>query len=930
LGDSADLEQQLAESRARETALADVLGLMRRAPGELSVVLDAVLDRAASLCGAERASIHVLDGEVYRTAAFWGLRNPEYERVAYETTRTPGRETLIGRTALERTVVHIPDVLADREYIARDLQVLGGYRTMLGVPLFRGDTVAGVFVLTRNEVRPFADREIALVRAFADQAVVAVENARLLKGTTDALDRQTAISEVLKDMSHSVFDLERVLESVAMNAVRLCAADNGSIAQLKADGWRLVANVGDIDPESMERNWGNQPIDADRRSLTGRVLMDRKTVAIVDARADPEYDTGAGIFNVRSLIGVPLKRGNDIVGVLILRRAEPNAFTPEQISLLETFADQASIAIENVRLFNETKEALERQTATSEILRVIAGSPTEVQPVLDAIAESAARVCGATDAHVYRVEGDVLKQWAHFGPIPGLSEGESLPLSRGSVIGRSIVDRSAIHTQDAANLDPVEYPISVQLQRRWGYRTALSVPLMRHGVGIGGIAIRRMEVQPFTPKQIELLETFADQAVIAIENVRLFNETKEALEQQTAISEVLKVISGSAFALKPILETITESAARLCDADLGWTGSMQTVAGLGGLREVPARWARTDELRHRFDSLAVLSPPPSGDLRPSVLGLAFREQRTIHISDITTQPDLLQVSKGVRVTDSRTVLAVPMLHGGESLGVMVLTRVTVRPFSPREVQLVETFADQAAIAIANVELFQTVERQRQELSRFLSPQVAALITSEDGAKLLEGHRRPITVVFCDLRNFTAFAESAEPEEVLGVLREYHRTMGELIVEHQGTLEHFAGDGMMVFFNDPLPVERHELQAVRMTLSMRARFDEMALGWRKRGYELGFGVGIATGYATLGRIGFEGRYDYGAIGNVVILAQRLSAEAKAGQILLSQRVHAAVEPDAETTAVGEVALKGFTRPVPAFAADSLKSPAPVRP
>jgi adenylate cyclase len=284
----------------------------------------------------------------------------------------------------------------------------------------------------------------------------------------------------------------------------------------------------------------------------------------------------------------------------------------------------------------------------------------------------------------------------------------------------------------------------------------------------------------------------------------------------------------------------------------------------------------------------------------------------------------------VRVTESRTVLAVPMLHGGESLGVMVLTRVTVRPFSPREVQLVETFADQAAIAIANVELFQTVERQRQELTRFLSPQVAALITSEEGGKMLEGHRRQITVAFCDLRGFTAFAETAEPEEVLGVLRDYHRVMGELIVEHQGTLEHFAGDGMMVFFNDPLPVGRHELQAVRMACAMRDRFEEMARAWQKRGYELGFGVGIATGYATLGRIGFEGRYDYGAIGNVVILAQRLSAEAKAGQILLSQRVHAAVEADADTTAVGDLALKGFTRPVPAFAAVSVKTPTPVRP
>jgi class 3 adenylate cyclase len=452
----------------------------------------------------------------------------------------------------------------------------------------------------------------------------------------------------------------------------------------------------------------------------------------------------------------------------------------------------------------------------------------------------------------------------------------------------------------------------------------IGAPLTRGEDIVGVLILRRHDPKPFTTDEIHLLETFADQASIAIENVRLFEETKEALEQQTAISEVLKVISGSAFDLKPILETITESAARLCDADLGWTGSIQTVDGLGGLKDVPARWARTDELRRRFDSLEVLSP--GGDLRPSVLGLAFREKRTIHIPDIATRPDLLEVSRGVRITESRTVLAVPMLHGGESLGVMVLTRVAVRPFSQREVHLVETFADQAAIAIANVELFQTVERQRGELSRFLSPQVAALVTSVEGAKMLEGHRRQITVAFCDLRNFTAFAETAEPEEVLGVLRDYHRAMGELIVEHKGTLEHFAGDGMMVFFNDPLPVERHELQAVGMACAMRDRFDQMARAWQKRGYELGFGVGIATGYATLGRIGFEGRYDYGAIGNVVILAQRLSAEAKAGQILLSQRVHAAVEADAETTSIGDLALKGFTRPVPAFAAESVRAKA----
>jgi class 3 adenylate cyclase/putative methionine-R-sulfoxide reductase with GAF domain len=559
--------------------------------------------------------------------------------------------------------------------------------------------------------------------------------------------RESALGAVLGIMRRAPDDVVAVLESVAMNAVRLCAADNGSIAQLKSDGWRLVANVGDMDRDKIERNWGNQPIEANRRSLTGRVLMDRRTTTIVDAQADPEYDAGSGVFNVRSLIGVPLMRGEDIVGVLILRREEPTPFTPEQIHLLETFADQASIAIENARLFNDTKDALDRQTAIGDVLRTIGSAAFDLELILEEVAKHAARLCKAENVVIFRTFGNTYRLAA--GPVPANPDFDRIvganpqPIGLDTIVGRSHLEARPIQVADA-----VDY-----------YRNA------------------------------------------------------------------------------------TGSAAELA-----------------------------------------------------------------------------------RVRKVRTLLAVPLIRDGIVLGVISLTRSTVHPFTAEAVDLVSTFADQAAIAIANVELFQTVERQRQELSRFLSPQVADLVTSEDGAKLLEGHRRQITVVFCDLRNFTAFAESAEPEEVLGVLRDYHRAMGELIVEHRGTLEHFAGDGMMVFFNDPLPVERHELQAVGMACAMRDRFDQMARGWQKRGYELGFGVGIATGYATLGRIGFEGRYDYGAIGNVVILAQRLSAEAKAGQILLSQRVHAAVEADAETTSIGDLALKGFTRPVPAFAADSVRAKA----
>ena len=715
MGGAADLERELAESRAREAALAAVLGIMRRAPGELVAVLEAVLDRAASLCGAERASIHLLDGDVYRTAAFWGPRNPEYERVAYDTPRKPGRETLIGRTALERAVVHIPDALSDPEYTATDLQRIGGYRTMLGVPLFRGESVAGVFVLTRDEVRPFSDREIALVRAFADQAVVAVENARLLKGTNDALERQTAISGVLKDMSQSVFDLEKVLESVAMNAVRLCAADNGSIAQLKSDGWRLVANVGDIDQESMERNWGNQPIEANRRSLTGRVLMDRRTTTIVDAQADPEYDAGVGVFNVRSMIGAPLTRGEDIVGVLILRRQEPKAFTPEEIRLLETFADQASIAIENVRLFDETKEALDRQNATAEVLKVMSASPFDLAPVLQSLVDTAARLSDADNCVIFRRHGDILRLAASslgtgsavvqvFGERP-------LQLDRTTITSRAVLDARTVHLPDAS-MDPT----IVMLQERPEYlertgvapdqvrqRSGLSVPLIRETEVIGAFTLWRYAVRPFSPPEIELVETFARQAVIAIENVRLFNETRDALAQQTATADVLQVISRSAFDLRTVFEAMLERAVAICAAEWGSIqqfedGALVPTVQIGGTPE----WRELNAAKRYTPG------------RGTVNGRVLLEKRTVHIPDVLADPEY-GWREGAAVGAYRTSLVVPLIRDDRVIGSFAMSRGEVRPFSEQEIRLIETFARQAVIAIENARLFtETKESLEQQ------------------------------------------------------------------------------------------------------------------------------------------------------------------------------------------------------------------------
>jgi class 3 adenylate cyclase len=252
-----------------------------------------------------------------------------------------------------------------------------------------------------------------------------------------------------------------------------------------------------------------------------------------------------------------------------------------------------------------------------------------------------------------------------------------------------------------------------------------------------------------------------------------------------------------------------------------------------------------------------------------------------------------------------------------------MQRTEVRPFTDSEIALVTTFADQAVLAIANVELYETVERQRASLASF-APHVAGLLTRPDGENLLAGHRREITALFSDMRGFTAFAETAEPEELFSVLCDYHEAVGQIALGNGGMVEHFAGDGFMIFFNDPTPLPDHPMAAVRTALAMQQRFAELAVGWQRRGYELGIGIGISVGYATLGRIGFEGRYDYAGVGAVTNLAARLSSAAAAGEILVSQRMLGMIEDGVRSEPAGDLELKGFSHPVPAYRVTGLRS------
>ena len=477
--------------------------------------------------------------------------------------------------------------------------------------------------------------------------------------------------------------------------------------------------------------------------------------------------------------------------------------------------------------------------------------------------------------------------------------------------------------KEALALLPEEKPdlllVDIVMPEMNGYEVTKAVradPAWRHVPVImitatgGADLVRSLEAgaDDFVSKPFDKNELLA--RVKSLIRVKSYHDDlADALDRQTAIGDVLKEVGKATRDAEPVFKAVIDHAQRLCRADN--VGLYRREGDLFHLVANSTSMPTFREYAHAH---------PQSLSATGVVGRVARLGQTVLIPDIDADPDYPIESRDRLRVDipAKQLLGVPLLLDGAVIGVISLVWAESRPVPDREVQLVQTFADQAALAVNNVRLFQTVERQREELSRYLSPQIGQLITSEEGKRLLDGHRRAVTVVFCDLRGFTPFSETVEPEEVLGVLRTYHGAMGELIAGYGGTLEHFEGDGMMVFFNDPVETQDHEVCAVRMAMAMRDRFAEIAMVWKRKGYDLAFGVGISVGYATLGRIGYEGRYDYAAIGNVTILAQRLSARAEGGQILVSQRLNAAVEDRVETEPLGELELKGFSRPVPAFA------------
>ena len=713
--ENARLITETRKALEQQTATAEVLQVINSSPGDLAPVFDAILEKAMRLCNAAFGGLYTYDGERFPVAALRGLPPALVEFFRESRTVSARTRRLIDGEA----IVHIADITELEDYKVRKhagrrlLGDLAEARTVIWAALRREKELLGVISMYRTEVRAFSDSEIAVLQSFAAQAVIAMENARLINETREALEQQTATAEVLEVINSSPGDLTPVFDTMLEKATSLCAAAFGVLHIYDGERFHAVSTLGVpgayadyLKRDSPEFGSGTGP---------ARVLAGERVVHIVNMVDTEAYRAGepnrraiVDLGGARSALGVPLLKDEVVLGHFTIYRQQVRPFTEKQIALLQSFAAQAVIAMENARLLTETRDALEQQTATAEILRVISGSPTDLQPTFDAIVANATILSRAEAGGVFRFDGSLIHFVAHYGWSADVLEAvqRSFPIRPGrhSAAARAILTREVAHIPDAA-ADP-EYALPAMLQT--GVHTVLSVPILQDGNPVGVITVTRREVAPFSQAQIDLLKTFADQAVIAIENVRLFNETREALEQQTATAEVLQVVNSSPGDLTPVFDAILEKAHTLCGASHGVLATydgehFRAVA----THELPTPFAEL--LRQPF------RPEPGGPQEQLLRG-----EGLVHIPDasVLTGPGWeTPRTRAAREAGLRALLMLPLRKDGRLLGYITANRREPGPFTDKQIALLENFAAQAVIAMENARLLGELRNRTAELVR---------------------------------------------------------------------------------------------------------------------------------------------------------------------------------------------------------------------
>jgi GAF domain-containing protein len=804
---------QVTEALEQQTATSEILRAIAQTQTDAQPVFDTIVRAAARLCDAPVSALFLTDGRMLYHRADHGSSPEALAAQRGRFPRVVEMDTTPGMAILTRTVAHVPDTEEPSapDFVRQSGRRLG-FRTVIAVPMMRDGEPVGALSVTRRDAGRFSEAEVALLKTFADQAVIAIENVRLFtelqasnRELTRALDTQTATSDILRVISHSQTDVQPVFEAIVHSAVRLLRARSGTLSRIVGDQIELAAHTSTDDAgDAATRAAFPQPLSFG--GVHAQTIRSRAPLSIADAQTDPRLPeathTYAQVRGYRSQGAVPMLRHDEAVGAIAVTRREPGGFTEDEIALLQTFADQAVIAIENVRLFTELQEknqaltqahaqvteTLEQQTATAEILRVISSSPTDVQPVFDAIVASAQALSGTGTSAVFRVRDDVIAVAAADGVSPAWRAQYPRVITSDTVMGRAIVERRTLHVEDFET----ELTYETAPGRLIGVRTILGVPMLKDGEPVGVIAVWRWEVKPFSAQQIALLETFADQAVIAIENVRLFAELQqinrelhEALNHQTATSDILRVISAARNDVQPVFEAITANAVRLCRGDFG-TVFIYDGAAVRPAAVYNASDRGVDQLRRVFGGAPTLE---------TVTGRALLTREVVHRPDAQHALDVPGTVAMARAWPYGAIVSVPLVRQRQAIGTINVAKANTSPFSEKEIALLQTFADQAVIAIENVRLFNELGAANRELK------AASQHKSEFLANMSHELRTPLNAVigFSEVMIDRMFGELNEKQD------EYLKDI------------HSSGQHLLSLINDILDLSK--IEAGRMELEL---------------------------------------------------------------------------------------------------------------